>query len=156
MKLAAKARVAVTAMADIAAFGGGAPVPLSAVAERQRLSLPFLEQIFSKLRRAGLVESRRGAAGGDVLTRPAEDLTLGEIVAAAEEEVRMTACQPGSGIGCNGTSARCLTHKLWTELDQHIDAWLSGRTLADIGEDRRAPAAAAAPEGDQRGEPARV
>ena len=132
MKLAAKARIAVTGMADMAAFGADAPVPLSAVAERQRLSLAFLEQIFAKLRRAGLVESRRGAAGGYVLTRPASEVSLAEIVAAVEEEVRSTACQPGGDLGCTGTSARCLTHKMWSELDDHIDTWLRTRTLADV------------------------
>ena len=132
MKLAAKARMAVTGMADIAAFGGDTPIPLSVIAERQRLSLAFLEQIFAKLRRAGLVESRRGATGGYVLTRPAETVTLAEIVAAVDEEVRSTACQPGAAHGCRGTSARCLTHRLWADLDDHIDQWLTTRTLADV------------------------
>lgn len=143
MKLAAKARTAVTGMADLVAFGDGEPVPLSLIAERQRLSLPFLEQIFGKLRRAGLVESRRGAQGGYVLARPAEAISLAEVVAAVEEEVRSTACQPGAGLGCTGTSARCLTHKLWEELDGHIDSWLSTRTLADV----KASAPRAAAEG---------
>lgn len=133
MKLAAKARMAVTGMADLAAFGNDAPVPLSAIAERQRLSLAFLEQVFAKLRRAGLVESKRGVGGGYVLTRAADDVKLGEIVAAVEEEVRTTACQRGTGLGCTGTSARCLTHKLWMDLDDHIDSWLNTKTLADVG-----------------------
>lgn len=132
MKLAAKARMAVTGMADLAAFGGGQPVPLSAIAERQRLSLAFLEQIFAKLRRAGLVESRRGASGGYVLVKDPSEVPLAAIVAAVEEEVRSTACQPGAHEGCTGTSARCLTHKLWVELDDHIDQWLTTRTLADV------------------------
>lgn len=132
MKLAAKARIAVTGMADVAAFGAGNPVPLSAVAERQRLSLAFLEQIFGKLRRAGLVESKRGAQGGYVLTKDASDIPLAEVVAAVEEEVRSTACNPGAAHGCTGSSARCLTHKLWADLDLHIDRFLTTRTLADV------------------------
>ena len=132
MKLAAKARVAVTGMADIAAFGRGEPVPLSQVAERQKLSLPFLEQIFGKLRRAGLVESRRGAQGGYVLVSDPADISLSTIVAAVEEEVRSTACQPGMSIGCTGTSARCLTHRLWSDLDLHIEEWMNQRTLEDV------------------------
>lgn len=132
MKLAAKARTAVTGMADLMAFGAGEPVPLSLIAERQRLSVAFLEQIFGKLRRAGLVESRRGAQGGYVLAKPADAISLADVVAAVEEEVRSTACQPGAGFGCTGTSARCLTHQLWEELDTHIDDWLSTRTLADV------------------------
>lgn len=132
MKLAAKARMAVTGMADLVAFGGGDPVPLSSIAERQRLSLAFLEQVFAKLRRAGLVESRRGASGGYVLARPADEVSLADVVAAVEEEVRSTACQPGSGKSCTGASARCLTHRLWSDLDSHIDAWLTRHTLADV------------------------
>lgn len=139
MKLAAKARMAVTGMADVAAFGGGLPVALSQIAERQKLSLAFLEQIFGKLRRAGLVESRRGAQGGYVLARDADAISLAEIVAAVEEEVRTTACQPGAVNGCTGTSARCLTHKLWAELDIHIDSWLTERTLADVTDKAMAP-----------------
>jgi len=141
VKLAAKARVAVTGMADMAAFSADAPVPLSAVAERQRLSLPFLEQIFAKLRRAGLVESRRGATGGYVLTRPSNEVTLAEIVAAVDEEVRSTACERGGVVGCTGTSARCLTHKMWSELDDHIEGWLRTRTLADVAATNAAPEA---------------
>ncbi|MEM9839005.1 MAG: Rrf2 family transcriptional regulator [Pseudomonadota bacterium] len=133
MKLAAKARMAVTGMADLAAFGGGAPVPLSAIAERQNLSLSFLEQIFAKLRRAGLVESKRGATGGYVMARDPRQVSLAEIVAAVEEEVRTTACQKGTDIGCTGTTARCLTHALWRDLDSHIDDWLTSKTLADVG-----------------------
>ncbi len=132
MKLAAKARVAVTGMADIAAFGGGEPVPLSQVADRQKLSLAFLEQIFGKLRRAGLVESRRGAQGGYVLAKQPQEIPLSEVVAAVEEEVRSTACQPGAAIGCTGASARCLTHRLWSDLDLHIEKWMNQHTLADV------------------------
>jgi Rrf2 family iron-sulfur cluster assembly transcriptional regulator len=132
LKLTAKARVAVTAMADIAAFGHGDPVSLRDVAERQVLSLAFLEQVFAKLKRAGLVESRRGASGGYVLTRPPQEVSLSEVVAAVDETVRTTACQPGTAVGCTGTSARCLTHGLWRELDGHIETFLAQRTLDDV------------------------
>lgn len=130
LKLTAKARTAVTAMADIAAFGHGAPVPLSDVARRQVLSLSFLEQVFGQLRRAGLVESRRGVKGGYVLAREAGEVSLAEVVAAVDETVRTTACQPGTT--CTGGKARCLTHGLWNELDGHIEGFLASRTLADI------------------------
>ena len=130
LKLTAKARTAVTAMADIAAFGRGAPVPLSDVARRQVLSLSFLEQVFGQLRRAGLVESRRGAKGGYVLAREPGSVSLAEVVAAVDETVRTTACQPGTT--CTGKSARCLTHGLWRELDGHIEGFLAGKTLADV------------------------
>lgn len=130
MKLTAKARVAVTAMADIAAYGGGAPVPLSDVARRQVLSVSFLEQVFGQLRRAGLVESRRGAKGGYVLARAADQVSLADVVAAVDETVRTTACRAGTT--CTGGAARCLTHGLWRELDGHIEGFLASKTLEEI------------------------
>lgn len=130
MKLTAKARVAVTAMADIAAYGGGAPVPLSDVARRQLLSVSFLEQVFGQLRRAGLVESRRGAKGGYVLARAADQVSLADVVAAVDETVRTTACRAGTT--CTGGAARCLTHGLWRELDGHIEGFLASKTLEEI------------------------
>lgn len=135
MKLTAKARTAVTAMADIAAFGAGGPVPLSDVAVRQALSISFLEQVFGHLRRAGLVESRRGAKGGYVLARAPGEVSLAEVVAAVDETVRTTACQAGTT--CTGRSARCLTHGLWRELDGHIEGFLASKTLAEVAEGAR-------------------
>ena len=117
-------------MADLAAHQAAGPVSLRAVAERQALSLAFLEQVFLRLRRAGLVESRRGAAGGYVLARGADAVSLADIVAALDEAPRTTACQPGTT--CTGTSARCLTHGLWRDLDGHIEGFLAARTLADL------------------------
>ena len=130
MKLTARARTAVTAMADLAAYGTDGPVALRVLAERQVLSLPFLEQVFVQLRRAGLVESRRGAQGGYVLARGPGEVSLAEVVAAVDDAPRTTACQPGTT--CTGGAARCLTHGLWRELDGHIETFLAGRTLADV------------------------
>ncbi|MEM6650365.1 MAG: RrF2 family transcriptional regulator [Pseudomonadota bacterium] len=132
MKLTARARSAVTALVDLAAFGAEDPVPLSDIALRQNLSVAFLEQIFGKLRRAGLVESRRGVGGGYVLAHQADVISVAQVVEAMEEEIRSTACQPGAGLGCRGTSAKCLTHGLWAELDEKIDSFLSGVTLGDV------------------------
>lgn len=132
MKLTSKARNAVAAMADIAVCGGKVPVSLSDIATRQNLSLAFLEQIFSRLRKAGLVESRRGVGGGYLLGAAAADISIGEIVRAVDEEIRSTACHPGATIGCTGTSARCLTHQLWSGLDREIENYLDGVTLADV------------------------
>ncbi|NHK27788.1 Rrf2 family transcriptional regulator [Parvularcula flava] len=132
MKLTAKARYAVTALADIAAFGDDGPVALSDIAARQVISATFLEQLFAKLRKAGLVESRRGATGGYVLTAAPAEIRVSDIVRAVDEPIRTTACQPGEHIGCAGTTARCLTHDLWDELGRHIDVFLSSVTLADI------------------------
>lgn len=132
MKLTAKARYAVTALADIAAFGGDGPVTLGDIATRQLISVAFLEQLFAKLRKAGLVESRRGACGGYVLSAAAKDIRVSDIVRAVDEPIRTTACVPGENIGCAGTSARCLTHDLWDELGRHIEIFLASITLADV------------------------
>jgi Rrf2 family transcriptional regulator, iron-sulfur cluster assembly transcription factor len=133
VKLTTKGRYAVSALADIAAQGtAGGPVALSDVALRQGISLSYLEQLFAKLRRAGLVESARGVSGGYALTAPAADIRVADIVAAVDEEIRTTACATGSAIGCQGTSARCRTQDLWDELGRQIELFLNAVTLEDI------------------------
>ncbi|NWG70061.1 MAG: Rrf2 family transcriptional regulator [Parvularculaceae bacterium] len=136
MKLTTKGRYAVQAMTDIAAQETGGPVALPDIALRQGISLGYLEQLFAKLRKAGLVESNRGVAGGYSLARPARDIRVAEIVRAVDEEIRTTACEPGSGKSCNGTSARCLTHDLWDELGRQIDIFLNAVSLEDVLERR--------------------
>lgn len=136
MKLTTKGRYAVAALADIAATGGDGPVALPDVALRQGISTGYLEQLFAKLRRAGLVDSARGVAGGYVLARPAGDIRIADIVAAVDEEIRTTGCAPGSSVGCQGKSARCLTHDLWDELGRHIEIFLNAATLEDVIERR--------------------
>lgn len=158
MKLTTKGRYAVSALADIAATGGEAPVALSDIALRQGISLSYLEQLFAKLRRAGLVESVRGVSGGYALSAPALAIRVADIVAAVDEEIRTTACAPGSTIGCKGTSARCLTHDLWDELGRQIEVFLNAVTLEDIIERRVAGMAAVnapAREGAQMKDPVR-
>lgn len=130
MELNTKARYAVMAMADLAKHSERAAVPLSAIAERQGLSLAYLEQIFLRLRRAGLVESARGRSGGYVLSRPARFIHIAEIMNAVEEETRMTRCLD-SDAGCLGDH-RCLTHALWHALGSHIAAFLSNVTLQEV------------------------
>jgi Rrf2 family transcriptional regulator, iron-sulfur cluster assembly transcription factor len=132
MKLTAKARYAVTAMADISRFGDGGAVALGDIAARQRISLSFLEQLFRKLREAGLVTSQRGAGGGYCLLVTPEEIRIADIVRAVDENIITTACSPEALKGCTGTSARCLTHDLWDELGRHIDVFLSAITLQDI------------------------
>lgn len=132
MKLTTKGRYAVTALADIAALGGTAPVALPDIALRQGISAGYLEQLFAKLRRAGLVESARGVAGGYRLARAPADIRVADIVAAADEEIRTTSCAPGSVKSCQGTSARCLTHDLWDELGRQIEIFLNAVTLEDV------------------------
>lgn len=130
MELNTKGRYAVMAMADLAKHQEETAVPLSQIAERQQLSLSYLEQIFLRLRRAGLVDSSRGRTGGYRLGRSADAIMVGEIMAAVEEETRMTRCMDG-GIGCLGEE-RCLTHNLWHGLGGHIAAFLWNVTLAEV------------------------
>ena len=139
MKLTAKARMAVKALADIAAYGHDAPVSLADIAARHTMSVPFLEQVFAKLRRAGLVESRRGVGGGYLLAKPAAKISVAEVVCAIDEEIRSTGCQPGTSVGCTGGAERCLTHGLWYDLDRVIEDYLAGVTLADIAAKAKVP-----------------
>jgi Rrf2 family protein len=131
MELNTRGRYAVMAMADLAKFGGTSSVPLSAIAERQRLSLDYLEQIFLKLRRAGLVESTRGRLGGYRLGRSPADISVAEIMAAVEEETRMTRCLGEGTVGCLD-GQRCLTHGLWEALGDRIETFLSSVSLKNV------------------------
>ena len=136
MKLSAKGRTAVTAVADMAAMGPGVRVRLSEISERQGLSQSFLEQVFADLRRAGLVDSKRGPKGGYALVRPADEVALSDIIAAVEEPIRAHGCVPGAELGCTGRSARCLTHKLWGAFETHIEGFLTSVSVQDVVEGR--------------------
>jgi Rrf2 family protein len=131
VELNTKGRYAVTAMAHLAKFGAGAAVPLSAVAERERISLAYLEQLFAKLRRAGLVQSERGRAGGYRLGRPADKITVAEIMRAVDEGVRMTRCAGEDAAPCIPGN-RCLTHGLWDALGEQIAWFLASVTLEEV------------------------
>ncbi|MEZ5924927.1 MAG: Rrf2 family transcriptional regulator [Hyphomicrobiaceae bacterium] len=131
MDLNTKGRYAVMAMADLARHGGDAAVPLTDIAERQHISLAYLEQLFQKLRRAGIVESARGRLGGYRLARSMADITVGEVMAAVEEPVVMTRCQGQAATGCVAGD-RCLTHHLWEALGDHIAGFLGSITLKDV------------------------
>lgn len=132
MKLTTKGRYAVTAMADIAALGDAGPVALSDISLRQGISISYLEQLFGKLRKAGLVRSARGQAGGYSLAAEPFEIRVADIIAAVDESIKTTACAPGGSIGCQGTSVRCLTHDLWDELGRQIEVFLNAVTLDDI------------------------
>ena len=124
------------AMADLAQAGSdharaSQTVPLSVIAERQRLSVAYLEQIFIKLRRASLVESERGRSGGYKLARPACEIMVADIMTAVEEDTRMTRCHGEHSAGCVGDQ-RCLTHGLWDALGGHIKQFLDSVSLADV------------------------
>lgn len=119
------------AMVELASRGEGGPVPLAAVAERQEIPLPYLEQIFAGLRRAGVVASARGPGGGYRLAKPAAETRISEIIAAAEESTTMTRCA-GSSDGCLSPKTRCLTHDLWEGLGAHIEAYFAAISLEDV------------------------
>jgi Rrf2 family protein len=118
-------------MADLARYSAGVAIPLSAVAERQRISLSYLEQLFVKLRRAGLVESARGRAGGYRLARPADRISVAEIMRAVDEGVRMTRCAGEDAAPCV-PGQRCLTHGLWDALGEQIGWFLDSVTLEEV------------------------
>lgn len=132
MRLSTKGRYAVMAMVDLAKHGDGDPVALSEIAVRQEISLSYLEQLFAKLRRAGLVSSVRGPGGGYVLSRTAEETRLADIILAVDEPIRATRCVPGSPVGCTGDKVRCITHDLWEELGNLIHLFFSSISLADV------------------------
>jgi Rrf2 family iron-sulfur cluster assembly transcriptional regulator len=129
MKLTTKGRYAVTAMLDLALHSNNVPVNLADISARQVISLAYLEQLFSRLRKEGLVESSRGPGGGYMLAREAGAISLSEIIDAVDETVDATRC--GGQMNCQGEE-QCLTHDLWEELSGQIRNFMSGVTLADL------------------------
>jgi Rrf2 family iron-sulfur cluster assembly transcriptional regulator len=136
VKLGAKARYAVMAMVDLARHSNGEPVCLGDIAERQEISLPYLEQLFAKLRRSGLVRSVRGPGGGYLLAHDREDTRIADIIAAVDEPIHAVRCTPGGATGCRIDRSRCLTHDLWEELSNQIHLYLSSVSLGDVCERR--------------------
>ena len=137
MRLSTKGRYAVMAMTDLAKHEGtDRPVSLAEIATRQEISLSYLEQLFAKLRKGGLVRSVRGPGGGYRLSRIASDIRVADIIVAVDEPIAATRCKPGSSLGCTGTTSRCLTHDLWEELGRQIHVFLSSVSLADVVERR--------------------
>ena len=141
MHLTTRGRYAVMAMADLATREGAGcecgPVCLAEIAERQQLSLSYLEQLFGKLRRAGLVASARGPGGGYRLKTPPSEIPIAAIVAAVDEPIHATRCEGGSGGCMAGPTAKsdgepCQTHDLWFELGRQIELFLGGISLADV------------------------
>lgn len=133
MKLTTKGRYAVMAMADLARHGTGRPVALADIAQRQEISLSYLEQLFAKLRRGDLVKSVRGPGGGYLLARTADEIRIADVIVAVDEPIKATRCELGSPKGCMGqSSSRCITHDLWEELSHQIHVFLSGVSLGDV------------------------
>jgi len=132
MKLTTKGRYAVMAMADLALFKDNGPTSLSDISLRQNISLPYLEQIFIKLKDKNLVKSTRGSKGGYVLEKPANDIKISNIISAVDEEVKMLNCKKESKKGCNNKTTKCITHNLWDQLDQHINSFFDKVKLQDL------------------------
>lgn len=132
MRLSTKGRYAVMALVDIAKHGRGEPISLAEIAERQVISLSYLEQLFAKLRSASLVKSVRGPGGGYLLMHGADETRIADIILAVDEPIRATRCTPGAPMGCSGSKSRCLTHDLWEELGNQIHLYLSSVSLADV------------------------
>jgi Rrf2 family iron-sulfur cluster assembly transcriptional regulator len=147
MELSTKGRYAVMAMVDLAKQGGEArSVSLSDIAARQEISQSYLEQLFARLRRAGLVVSARGPGGGYRLSRPASQIGVGDIMRAVEEPLRVTRCDAQVRAGCLAGERRCATHDLWDELSRHIAMFLGAVSIADVV-DRRVAGRAFLPVG---------
>ncbi len=131
MQLSTKGRYAVMAMVDLAERGDAMSLPLAAIAERQHISISYLEQLFLKLRRAGLVNAVRGPKGGYRLALKPAEISIAAIMNAADESVRMNRCSVEGSDWCLGTK-RCRTHDLWRALGEHISDFLGAASLQDV------------------------
>jgi Rrf2 family transcriptional regulator, iron-sulfur cluster assembly transcription factor len=147
MKLTTRGRYAVTAIIDLALHQSEHPVTLADIAARQGISLAYLEQIFARLRRSGLVSSTRGPGGGYRLTRESRDIVIADIIDAVNESVEYTRC--GGERNCQAGQP-CLTHELWVDLGDRVREYLRGVTVADLLAEPSVQAVAAR----QRGEAA--
>lgn len=133
MKLTTKGRYAVTAMLDLALHYKDGPITLADISQRQGISLSYLEQLFARLRKHGLVESARGPGGGYRLSRAASFIPVADVITAVDEKVDATRC--GGRSNCQGEE-RCLTHDLWADLSNQIHSFLSNITLGELVERR--------------------
>ena len=132
MKLSSKGRYAVMALADIARFNQNEPISLRDISLRQGISLVYLEQLFFKLKKNNVVNSIRGKKGGYILSRKASDIKISDIFFAVEEKVKTIGCEKHSKKGCNGKSAKCISHNLWDELEDYINNFFEKRSLGDL------------------------
>lgn len=139
MKLSTKGRYAMVALSDLAMNSGSGMVSLAEIARRQDLSLPYLEQLFVKLRRAGLVESVRGPGGGYKLARPAEEIRVSDILEAVDETVSAMHTGAGATGGISGTRAQSLTNRLWEGLSAHVYVFLHQTRLSEVIDNRLRP-----------------
>ena len=132
MKLTTKGRYAVMAMADLASNQDTNPVSLNDISLRQNISLSYLEQLFSKLKREKLVKSIRGSSGGYILAGSPKNITISNIIFAVDEKVKTLSCKRESKKGCNGKAVKCITHNLWDDLEKHINNFFDNVSLNDL------------------------
>ena len=132
MKLSSKGRYAVMALADLAKFDLQKPISLRDISLRQDISLVYLEQLFSKLKKNKIVNSVRGIKGGYILSKHSSQIKISEIFIAVEEKVKTISCEKHSKKGCNGRSDKCITHNLWDELDNYINNFFENKSLEDL------------------------
>jgi len=131
MRLTTKGRYAVTAMLDLAMNARSGPICLADISRRQEISLSYLEQLFARLRRAGLVDSVRGPGGGYLLARAPEAISVARVIDAVDESVDATRC---GGLSDCQQGDTCLTHHLWCELSEQIHGFLDGVTLGQLAD----------------------
>lgn len=151
MRLTTKGRFAVTAMMDLALRGGTEPVTLAEISARQHISLSYLEQLFGKLRRQGLVKSVRGPGGGYRLARVVQEISVADIILAVDEPIDATQC--GGKENCQD-DRKCLTHDLWANLNAHIFSYLRAVTLAELVRNHQSGAGVAVIQVAERRSPA--
>jgi len=132
MKLTSKGRYAVMALVDLARFDNINPVSLRDISLRQGISLDYLVQIFSKLKKNNIVKSIRGSHGGYILSKNPNDIKLTNIFYAVDEKVKTVQCKKESKKGCNGKATKCITHDLWDELETHINSFFENKSLEDL------------------------
>ena len=135
MRLTSKGRYAVMALVDLARFDNIKPVSLRDISLRQGISLDYLEQIFSKLRKKEIVQSVRGIQGGYILNKKTKEIKLNNIFEAVDEKVKTVQCKKESKKGCHGKATKCLTHNLWDELESHINNFFAKKSLDDLVKD---------------------
>ena len=129
MKLTTKSRYAVTAMLDIASHNTGSPISLPEISHRQNISLSYLEQLFSRLKKSGLVDSIKGSGGGYKLSKDANEIVISEVIQAVDEDLETTACNGKSN--CHNNH-QCISHNLWQDLGTEINNFLSDITLKQV------------------------
>lgn len=136
MKLTTRGRYAVTAMLDLSCHASDKPITLADISHRQEISLSYLEQLFAKLRKRGLVQSVRGPGGGYLLSGLPETITVADIIRAVDEPIQATSCDQGSEHGCK-RSTRCITHHLWERVGTHLNQYLESVNLGGLLEENQ-------------------